>query len=454
VRPPERTERQDDSAAYAPDSASRSAHLCVAHGAARRDVFHLDGGGAVVGRDGESDPAEVALADLRMSRRHARIVRGATGWCLHDLGSRNGGFVDGAPFASEAAVPLGDGAVIRLGDSILVLRHGDPQDPDGAQLEAFPGRSPAAAAVRRRLRLLASARGHILILGETGTGKERAARFIGTFAAPGEFVAQNCAELSAELGRSELFGHARGAFSGAAGARDGLVDAAQGGVLFLDEIGELHLDVQADLLRFLEDGNYRPVGSTELRTSRARVVAATNLPLEDAVRSGRFRRDLMARLRATNEPLELPPLRERREDILGWARFFLDEALPPGGPAEPWSAGVAECLLLFPWPENLRELRGAIRSLVERPRWPAPTSSLPERIVAHRRGLRVAWTHPRHIAMRPRDGDPDRDEITSALAETGGQMLSASQLLGIDRRKLYRLCEKLSIDVGRFRGDG
>jgi len=453
MRPSDRTQQQDDSVALDPKPASWTAHLRVVHATPWRSAVAFDAAGVVVGRDGEPRQADVAITDARMSRQHVRILRALGRWSLVDLGSRNGGFVDGVPFGPQAGLPLADGAVIRLGDSLFVFREGSAEDADDADHDVFPGRSPVAVAVRRRLRALAARGGHVLILGETGTGKERAARFIGRCAPPGEFIAQNCAELSSELGRSELFGHARGAFSGAAITRNGLVDEAQDGVLFLDEIGELHLDVQADLLRFLEDGKYRPVGSTELRTSRARLIAATNVPLDEAVRTGRFRRDLMARLRTTNAPLELPPLRDRAEDVLWWARYFLDEALPGGGPAEPWTAGLAECLLLFPWPENLRELRGIIRAMADGPQWPASTDALPERVRAHRRGLRLASSQCRPAITTPRPEDPDRDEIVNALAQTRGRMLSTSELLGIDRRKLYRLCEKLNIDVNQFRAD-
>src|SRR5690606_39165419 len=201
----------------------------------------------------------------------------------------------------------------------------------------FPGVSSVAAQVRQRIRQLTDGTGHVLILGETGTGKERVARAIG--ATTRSLVPQNCAELSHELARSELFGHVRGAFRGATTSRVGLVELANEGALFLDEVGELALDVQAELLRFLEDGHYRPVGATELRHSSARVIAATNVDLDQAVARGGFRRDLLARLRASNRPLELPPLRERRDDIHGWSIRFLREVIGDEVPITPWSPG-------------------------------------------------------------------------------------------------------------------
>jgi len=293
----------------------------------------------------------------------------------------------------------------------------------------------------------------VLILGETGTGKERVARRIGRGASPRPFIPQNCAEVTADLARSELFGHVRGAFSGAATSKEGLVDAARDGTLFLDEVGELPLEVQADLLRFLEDGTYRPVGATDLRSSTCRIVAATNVDLEAAVGAGGFRRDLLARLRASNAPLVLPPLRERREDILGWARLFLDEVCQPETPVELWTSGAAECLVLYPWPENLRELRGVMRSLVEMaPRWPLDSNALPEKIQAHRRKLRASGGGPPEPVAGPTGvAEPTREVIEHALVSTDGRMRAASALLGVDRRKLYRLCEKLDINISSYR---
>jgi transcriptional regulator with GAF, ATPase, and Fis domain len=283
-------------------------------------------------------------------------------------------------------------------------------------------------------------------------GKERAARALASRERP--FVVQNCAELTRELARSELFGHARGAFSGAHAAKSGLVDVASGGTLFLDEIGELPLDVQGDLLRFLEDGSYRPIGAPDVRTSRARVVAATNVELDLAVRDGKFRRDLLARLRASNLPVELPPLRDRREDIVSWTSHFLRET-GADCPGEAWSAGAAECLLLYPWPDNLRELRGIVRTLAaERARWPLEQGALPERVRTHRRVLRSpteSTSEP--VAERPagKAAEPTKAEIEAVLRQVEGRVRAAALQLGVDRRQVYRLCERLGIDIEEYR---
>ncbi|HEU4403817.1 MAG TPA: sigma 54-interacting transcriptional regulator [Polyangiaceae bacterium] len=440
------------------------AHLVLVHGEPRDAVVEFGARGATIGRRAEGSQVEVGVADSLVSRQHVRVEPHGAGWRLQDLGSRNGGFVDGAPFKPGASVALAPGAVIRVGDTLFVFRPEARALDQAETCEAFPGISNAAAAVRRRLCALAGATGHVLVVGETGTGKERVARWLGRPALQRPFVPHNCAELSKELGRSELFGYARGAFSGATKAKRGLIDAAHDGVLFLDEFGELPWEVQGELLRFLEDGSYRPVGATELRTSPARVVAATNVVLDDAVRAGHFRRDLLARLRAVNLPLELPPLRERREDILLWAKFFLTEALAAPHPPEPWQAGLAECLLLHAWPENLRELRGVIRSLVEaREPWPWASNCLPDRVLERRQTARASAPGPTPSAagdgrdtpavpVVPAESvEPTRDEVVRALTETRGCMVRTSSLLGVDRRKLYRLCKKHEVNVNQFR---
>ena len=449
---PEHTEQQEDSARSEARMGTRAAHMRVAHGRSPRAVMAIPARGLTIGRATGGDEADLVLDDSRISRRHIRVEAAILGWSLVDTGSRNGGFIDGRAFEPGQRIALGDGAVIRLGDSLLVFRASAPRAAIGTEDDAmFPGESSLAAAVRVELRRLAGATGHVLIHGETGTGKEHAAQFIGRASGSRPFVPQNCAELTRPLARSELFGHVRGAFSGAHATKQGLIDAAGAGVLFLDEIGELPLEVQGDFLRFLEDGSFRPVGSTELRRSPARIVAATNVDVDDFVRSGRFRRDLLARLRASNPPLELPPLRRRPEDIVGWARRFTVEASGTC-PAELFSAGAAECLLLYPWPENLRELRGLVRSLVAAgPTEPILPDELPERLRAHRKALRGGESARRPAGPAPARL-PSREEIEAALVETGGRMRTAAQMLGVERRKLYRLCQQSGIDIDVHRG--
>lgn len=400
--------------------------------------------GLTIGRASEPPAIDVGVADPAMSSRHARIAFAGGEWAFHDLGSRNGSFVGGVPLPPGGSLALEHDAVIRLGDTLAVFSVGAREQDADTSAPEFPGVSRLAAHVRERLRALRAGTGHVLVLGETGTGKERVARAIG--AAGRAFVPQNCAELSRDLARSELFGHVRGAFSGATSNRVGLVELAHEGALFLDEVGELALDVQAELLRFLEDGCYRPVGSTELRHSSARVIAATNVDLAEAVRKGKFRRDLLARLRASNRPLELPALRERREDLYDWSLRFLREAHEGELPEAPWSAGALECLLLYPWPENLRELRGVVRAALESSRgWPIEPTALPEPLHEHRRARRAL------ARAEAKAASPSREEIQAVLARVGGNMKIAAEELHIERTRLYRICEKLGIRIENFR---
>ncbi|HET7505850.1 MAG TPA: sigma 54-interacting transcriptional regulator [Kofleriaceae bacterium] len=441
---PQPTEQQVDTArARAERDSKDTAHVRIMLGDAARGAYELSPAGIAIGRD----EGDVILDDGLISRRHVEIDRGPAGWRLTDLGSKNGGYVDGRRFQPKESVLLADGAVIRLGGSLLVFRASPAVKDARSDAQPFPGVSPVAAEVRRRIDVLTMASGHALILGETGTGKERVAHEL---AAPRKglpFVAQNCGELDRSLARAELFGYVAGAFTGATQSKPGLIDAAGNGALFLDEIGELSLDVQVDLLRFLEDGTYRPVAAPKTSCSTARVIAATNVDLERAVAQGKFRRDLEARLRASNEPLVLPPLRDRREDIPQWTRRFASE-VDPSLTGELWTVGALECLLLYPWLGNLRELRGVVRALIaDRVALPCATERLPQRIQAHRDSLRG----PRDEPVAP-SREITQAEIEEALRQTRGNVLGTARLLDVERTKLYRLFKDLGISPRRYRG--
>jgi DNA-binding NtrC family response regulator len=180
-------------------------------------------------------------------------------------------------------------------------------------------------------------------------------------------------------------------------------------------------------------------------------VCATNIDLDDAVANNRFRRDLAARLRASNAPLELPPLRERREDIPMWARMFFREA--DRDIVDPWTVGALECLLLYPWLENLRELRGLVRTFVaDGVATPIASEALPPRIAAHRGALRAGSGPPVGGDPTP-PREPERIEIEEALRRTGGRVRTAAMQLGVDRRKLYRLCERFGIALEEHRAN-
>ncbi|TNF53699.1 MAG: sigma-54-dependent Fis family transcriptional regulator [Burkholderiales bacterium] len=290
------------------------------------------------------------------------------------------------------------------------------------------GVSPTIESLRASIDRVAAVNSTVLLLGESGTGKELVARELHARSprATGPFVPVNCAAMSPELIESELFGHAKGAFTGATRARDGLFHYAQGGTLFLDEIAELPLAIQATLLRAIEDHKIRPVGSQQLVPLNLRVIAATNRNLGEEVAAGRFRQDLFFRLRVVD--LQLPPLREHKADIPALVAHFIDQMAPALG-VEPLAITEEEMafLLQYEWPGNVRELRNLIeRSLILGT-------------------LNVSALYPAQTGGRQNpEGLPtdlqtlEKRHILSVLESVQGDKTRAAQLLGVSRRTLER----------------
>lgn len=271
----------------------------------------------------------------------------------------------------------------------------------------------------------------ILITGETGTGKELLARFIHACSvqARGPFVAVNCAALPAHLFERELFGHARGAYTGAERDGPGLAAAAADGTLFLDEIGELPLELQPKLLRFLEDGSYRRLGDPHELRARARILAATNANLDRLADSGRFRRDLLYRLRILE--VAIPPLRERPLDVLPLLEHFLGEVLgSPARAAEHFSPAELRALTAKPWRGNARELQ-----LLARRRALAGTGATSP---AGREASTAARQCDVEAAPRVGRRSVTREQLQAALAACGGNRRQAARQLGVSRQTLYR----------------
>ncbi len=278
----------------------------------------------------------------------------------------------------------------------------------------------------------------VLLYGETGTGKELVARAIHSTGprATGPFVAVNCAALPEALLESELFGHARGAFTGATQLRRGLFLEADGGTLLLDEIGDMALSLQAKLLRVLESGEIRPLGSDTTRTCDVRVIAATHRNLEEQVDSGKFREDLYFRLKVL--PVRLPTLRERREDIPLLAEHFLKHARAknPGGVVESIPAPAMRLLIEHSWPGNVRELKHVIESLVITGSQAAASAE----IVASAIGPAAREPHPLDRAKRDLQSLRDLEQayIAWVLDHTQGNRTRAAEILGIDPSTIYR----------------
>ena len=313
------------------------------------------------------------------------------------------------------------------------------------------GRSPAFQKMLGLVARVAPSRAAVLLLGESGTGKELVAHAVhqGSLRARRALVPVDCSSLPEALFESELFGHEKGAFTGAAQARPGLVEAADGGTLFLDEVGDIPLPLQVKLLRLLETGTYRRVGSTELRHADLRVVSATHRNLQHMVAAGRFREDLYYRL--STFPIHLPPLRERQGDTALLARALLVRVAPP--PRTLQLSGAALALLeAQPYPGNVRELR----NLLERTALlcdgdtigaehvqQALACGLPPLAGAVAQGAGVLPVSVALAGLPRRRPLPDDEALRQAVAAHQGSRLALARQLGISERSLYRRLKAL-----------
>ncbi len=288
----------------------------------------------------------------------------------------------------------------------------------------------------------------LLVTGESGTGKELVARAVHKRSRrkDGPFVAINCAAVPESLLESELFGHVRGAFTDARSAESGLFVTANGGTIFLDEIGDMPLAIQPKLLRVLQERTVRPVGSSTERPLDVRVIAATNRDLETAVEEGRFREDLYYRINVVH--IALPPLRARAADILPLARRFVtDFARRQGREALGLSAGCARRLTAYTWPGNVRELQNCMERAVALTRSvEVEEEDLPDK-VRHHRASKLVIEVDDPAAFVPLE-QIEREYIARALAAVRGNKSAAARLLGIDRKRLYRMMERLGVADG------
>jgi DNA-binding NtrC family response regulator len=300
------------------------------------------------------------------------------------------------------------------------------------------GDSEAMKVVRDLVARVAPSGASVLVQGETGSGKELVAKALHALSprTKAPFVAINCAALPASLVESELFGYAKGAFTDARAARQGLFVEADGGTLFLDEVAELSLDNQAKLLRTLQEKTVRPLGSNQEIPFDARIMCATHKDLEIEAESGRFRQDLFFRLNVIR--VDLPPLRERGMDIVHLASRFLDQVCQRDKrPALRLSPEVAQKLLAYPWPGNVRELENCIERLAALARGPeVSVADLPDKVKLHQRGrFHVAAEAPEEIVTLD---ELEKRYVQHVLQVMQGNRSRAAELLGIDRRTLYR----------------
>ncbi len=323
--------------------------------AGRERTVPVTASGVAVGKD---PGCEVRLEDTWVSSRHLRIEPGAGTWIVRDLGSTNGTFIAGAR-VSRAELPFG--VPVRIGDAEVVLEPREAPEPiQPATFEGMISRDPAMRQVFDLVERVGASEAAVAILGETGTGKELVARALHARSPrrDGPFIPVNCSAIAESLIESELFGHEKGAFSGAERLRKGAFEEADRGTIFLDEVGELPLDLQPKLLRVLELGEVKRVGSSRPITVDVRIVAATHRDLRAQVRAGKFREDLYYRLCVV--PITVPPLRRRRGDVRPLAEAFLDRASPRGVLLH-WAPGAMEKLEKYDWPGNVRQLRNVVQ---------------------------------------------------------------------------------------------
>ncbi len=420
--------------------------------------FVLKGGCMTIGRQGD-----ILLHHASVSRHHAQLECRDEGWLLSDLGSRNGTMVNGVSVQRTVLVP---GDIVSFGRLKMKfeVEGGDDNDeaetsvlttgllPTGelpASAVALVGRSEALQQAMRLARRAAKSDATVLIFGESGTGKELFSKLVFEESARRDkpFIPVHSSAIEPNLLGSTLFGYEKGAFTGAVAQKKGLFEEADGGTIFLDEIGELSADMQVKLLRVLQEGEFMRVGGTAPIHVNVRVICATNRDLAVAVKEGTFREDLYYRLNVIQ--ISLPPLRERAGDVPDLVNHFIDLL---GGRVRGISAEAMAALVRYPWPGNVRELRNVIeRSLVLSEHDRLELSDFPPEIVKSGGGdcgtagpgvLNVPMPQsagPGSLGAQPQSSlaDIEAAHIRSVLEACGGNKKLAAERLGISRSTLY-----------------
>jgi DNA-binding NtrC family response regulator len=401
-----------------------------------------------------ADPScKLALRDPAVSRKHVSVAVVGGRIVVKDLGSRNGTFLGGTRIR-EADVPLG--AVLSLGDSALAIQarwYVREVTPSAARsFGDLIGESIAMREIFSVLERVAPTDVTVLVEGESGTGKELAARSVhaASLRASGPYVVFDCASVPSELAESELFGHKKGAFSGATADRLGAFQRAHGGTLFLDELGELPLDLQPKLLRALEVGEVRSVGDDAPRKVDVRVIAATNRDLHAEAQRGRFRSDLFYRLEVVK--IRMPPLRARPEDVPLLVARLLEGKLAAG---DKIAGDNLARLMNYSWPGNVRELRNTLSRALALATAPAgakpafaglvfnlgPASETPTTLGVEFPG--VSHPMPFKEAKAQLLAGFERAYVSALLERHNGNILQAANAAGLSRKYLYDLINRL-----------
>lgn len=429
-------------------------------------VYPLPESGTIsIGRAADS---HVHLTDGLASRRHATL--NLKPLSIEDHGSANGTLLDGSPLQVRTMRPIQLGQAVHIGRSLLIVRPADRVHPPRPAAEVSRSSTrlavtspcvvvePAMQQIYALIARLAQGSINVLILGETGVGKEVVAEALQRQSPRSEapFVRVNCAALVEPLLESELFGHERGAFTGAVSTKPGLIELADGGTVLLDEVGELSPSVQAKLLRVIEAREVTRVGGVRPRAIDVRFISATNRKIEGEAAAGAFRSDLLFRLSGAS--VEVPPLRERPLEIIPLAEVFLARAAQRMNlsPAPRLTEDAEACLLAHAWPGNVRELRNAIERAVllcsEAVIGPADLAL--QRF--SNRGTNESALSTVSVTIAPPAPDArelsgavdlgiERERIMQALLECGGNQSRAAKFLGMPRRTLVRKIAQLGL---------
>ena len=383
---------------------------------------------------GTHPDCQLKLTDPGISRRHLSLELTTTRVKVTDLGSKNGTRYLGARL-TRLEIPLGGS--LELGATTLgvlpILRPGALSDKQA--LGALRGRSPSMRRLFAQLEQVAGTDASCLVRGETGTGKELVARTLHALSlrASGPLITVDCGSITSSLVSSVLFGHVRGAFTGAVKDSIGLIEAASGGTLFLDEVASLPADVQPVLLRVLESRTFQRVGEGKVRTADFRLVAATTCDLQQAAKEGHFRSDLYFRLASIT--LELPPLRDRLDDVALLAQHFAVAA----GAKTPLPAGALAGLSAWRWPGNVRELKNAVERAVTFGEAPLPDHPAAE--------SKEDFHQARDKALAAFE----RSYLEALLEKHKGAASAVAREAGIARSYLYRLLESHGLAPEKYR---